>query len=190
MKLIEIRHPNTLNINGTVIDLETTGLGPEDEIVTAGFLNKDGIFILQRTHSNAVQFKEGILKLIKKFERPFYAFNKEFEEGFLGINFDGELQKQEMEPAFAALKSEELLEMYNRLSDPLDGEEVTRFWNLWTKTKEPALLVKIAQHNYCCLVKELMLMLKRVENVSLDNMPYFTPSNALKHICRGALYGV
>jgi hypothetical protein len=168
----------TPSLNGTIIDFETTHWDvKEGELLTAGFLSKDGVAILQRFELSEDMFKRRVIEEIQTKERPWFAFNKEFEEAFLPISIDKELQQYEREAAFGALCDEGLFSHYALLCDPLFNEEIHRFWNLWKSTKDVILLSKIIRHNYCCLAKEYYLKLKRIDKLDVTKINLL-PSSA------------
>jgi hypothetical protein len=165
-------------LKGTIIDFETTHWNVEKgELLTAGFLSKDGVVILQRFELPEDVFKIRVIEEIQTKERPWFAFNKEFEEAFLPISIDKELQQNEKEAAFGALCDEGLLNHYGLLCDPLFNEEIPRFWNLWKSTKDMIVLSKIIRHNYCCLAKEYYLKLKRIDKLDVTKINML-PSSA------------
>jgi hypothetical protein len=159
------------SLEGTIIDFETTHWDVEKgELVTAGFLSKNGIVILQRLELAEDEFKRRVIEEIQTKGRPWFAFNKEFEEAFLPISIDRELQQNEREAAFGALLNEGLLNYYDLLCDPLFNEEIHRFWNLWKLTKDMILISKIIRHNYCCLAKEYYIKLKRIDKLDVTKI--------------------
>jgi hypothetical protein len=165
-------------IEGTIIDFETTHWDVEKgELITAGFLSKDGIVILQRLELTENEFKKRASVEIQTKRRPWFAFNKEFEEKFLPITIDRELQQNNHEAAFGALVDEKLLDHYGLLCDPLFNEEIPRFWNAWKSTKDMVLISKIIRHNYCCLAKEHYLKQKRIDKLYVTQIDLF-PSSA------------
>jgi hypothetical protein len=165
-------------LEGTIIDFETTHWDvKKGELITAGFLSKEGIVVLQRLELTENEFKKRVIEEIQTKRRPWHAFNKEFEEKFLPIVTDKELQKNERESAFGALLDEGLLDHYGLLCDPLFNEEVCRFWDAWKKTKDMVFVSKIVRHNYCCLAKEYYLKLKRIDKFDVNEIKLF-PSSA------------
>jgi hypothetical protein len=171
---IEVGKP----IEGTIIDFETTHWDAnKGELITAGFLSKDGIVILQRLELAENEFKKEASMEIQRKRRPWFAFNKEFEEKFLPITIEGELQQYNREAAFGALVDEKLLDHYVLLSDPLFNEEIPRFWNAWKSTKEMVLISKIIRHNYCCLAKEYYIKQKRIDKLDVTRINLL-PSSA------------
>jgi hypothetical protein len=176
MKKIEVDIKPILE--GTVIDFETTHWdAKKGELITAGFLSKEGIVILQRLKLPEKEFKRRAVEEIQKKRRPWYAFNKEFEEKFLPIVTDKELQQNELESAFGALLEEGLLDNYSLLSDPLFNEEICRFWDAWKSTEDMLFVSKIIRHNYCCLAKEYYLKRKRVDKLDVSKIERL-PSSA------------
>jgi len=154
-----------LPLDGTIIDFETTHWDARSgELITSGFLTKEGFKILQRLNSNKDEFKTATIKEMESMPKPWYAFNKRFEEDFCGYDISCDLQEGR-ESAYGALKDSGLLDLYNLLCDPLFNYEVPTFWKLWEVTKEPLLLSKIVRHNYCCLAKEYYLKQLRIDKL-------------------------
>lgn len=177
-KLIRINIPLSIGIIGTIIDFETTHWDVrQGELITAGFLNNSGFVIYQRLQTKETEFKEILREKMKNIDRPFYAFNKEFEEGFLGFVVDNDLQKYERESAFGALLNEGLLEYYNSLCDPCFNDEIPTFWDAYALKNDPVFVSKIIRHNYCCLAKEYYLYLKREKEFALTEI-HQLPSSA------------
>lgn len=176
MKRIEVDIPSILE--GTIIDFETTHWDVEKgELITVGFLSKEEIVILQRLELTENEFKKMAIEEIQTKKRPWFAFNKEFEEKFLPITMDKELQQNEREAAFGALVDEGLLDHYGLLCDPLFNEEIPRFWNAWKSIKDMVFVSKIVRHNYCCLAKEYYLEQKRIDKLDVNQIKPF-PSSA------------
>jgi len=163
---------------GTIIDFETTHWDVEKgELISAGFLSNEGIVVLQRLELTENEFKKRVIEEIQTKRRPWYAFNKEFEEKFLPVVIDKELQQNERESAFGALVDEGLLDHYGLLCDPLFNEEVCRFWDAWKSTQDMVFVSKIIRHNYCCLAKEYYLKQKRIDKLDVNEIKPF-PSSA------------
>lgn len=161
---------NVAYLNGTIIDVETTHFdASKGELLTVGFLSKEGILVFQRFNSTEDGFKKAVIKEIGNLVRPLYAFNKKMEENFLPIEIDRDLQVQH-EAAFGALLSEGLLDHYNLLSDPCFNDEIPQFWDAWIATKNPLFLSKIVRHNCCCLTKEYYIKQKRVDEIQANKI--------------------
>ncbi|TET17276.1 MAG: hypothetical protein E3J75_03020, partial [Dehalococcoidia bacterium] len=108
-----IEHKEDINsdFEGTIIDIETTGEFDEHyrytndsreyqymQEVIFGFINKHSLNIFCAKGREAISdLRAETQKLIDSLERPFYAFNCNFESGVLfhelgkKIDFDGEL---------------------------------------------------------------------------------------------------
>jgi len=167
-----------LPLDGTIIDFETTHYDvTKGELITAGFLVKSGVLIFQRLELIESEFKEMVIKKMKSMPKPWYAFNKKFEESFIQLSLENELQKREYESAFGALLEEGLLEHYNSLCNPLFNDEIPKFWNAWQITNDKMFVSKIVRHNYCCLIKEYYLKQKRMDKLDVDKIKRF-PSSA------------
>ena len=178
MKKIKIEWNTPMK--GSIVDIESTHYDAmKGELITAGFLSKNGFTILQRVKSSEANFKVYVANEMEAFERPLYAFKKECEEGFCGNTIDCDLQIGQ-EATYIALKNEGLLEHYNSLCDPLFNEEIPEFWKTWKKTKNPLFLSKIMRHNYCCLAKEYYLKLKRVDGIEPSQIRRFISSAAIE----------
>lgn len=178
MKKIKIECDTPMK--GSIIDVESTHYdATKGELITAGFLSKNGFTILQRVKSSEADFKAYAINEMEAFGRPLYAFKKDCEEGFCGNTIDCDLQVGQ-EATYIALKNEGLLEHYNSLCDPLFNEEIPEYWNTWKSTKNPLFLSKIMRHNYCCLAKEYYLKLKRVDKVKPSEIKPFLSSAAIE----------
>ncbi|MGA3291359.1 MAG: hypothetical protein ABSD42_14095 [Candidatus Bathyarchaeia archaeon] len=165
------------------MDIESTHYdATKGELITAGFLSKNGFTILQRVQSSEAEFKAYMVNEMKELDRPFYAFNKSCEEGFCGSTIDRDLQIGQ-EATYIALRNEGLLDHYNLLCDPLFNEEIPEYWNTWIITKNPLFLSKIVRHNYCCLAKEYYLKLKRVDKIEPNKIKPFISSAAIEKKC-------
>ena len=174
MKKIQINFK--LNLDGTIIDFETTHWkATRGEMITAGFLSESGFTILQRLESTEDQFKETVIEEMNTKQKPWYAFNKKIEESFCGLELNCDLQENH-EATYVALRDNGLLENYNLLGDPLDGKEVPRFWDAWKSTKDLLFISKIIRHNYCCLVKEYYLKLIRIDKLDPNQISLLPPS--------------
>ena len=157
-------------IKGCVVDVETTGLTARiGELITCGILRDSGLSVIQRTEESNSEFTKYVNVTLAELERPLYAFNKAFEEGFCHVPISCNLQFYE-ESTYYALKRDGLLSLYNLLGDPLRGAEVPVFWSAYMSLHEPIFLSKIIRHNYCCLVKEYYLKLVRFDGVDVGQV--------------------
>jgi hypothetical protein len=69
---------------GVILDIETTGLDPEeDEIITFGYIRENSVIIFQRTERETSSFYQAIKEELKTIPQPIFAYYAEFEKGFL-----------------------------------------------------------------------------------------------------------
>ena len=166
-----VEHQENINsdFRGAIIDIETIGVFlnqyPDSrrykdiQLVIFGFINRHGLHIFCAKGIEAInELREGTKRIIDSLERPFYAFNNEFEKGVffyeLGkeVNFDGELQKEKFESKIDAVRD---LDIPN-YDDPFHsrGFPCIKAW------KEGEFDKAIA-HNRACLLKERDILIKR-----------------------------
>ena len=167
--IIERKEDTSSNFKGTIIDIETMGeflnQYPDSrrykniQLVIFGFINRDGLQIFCAKGREAIsELKEKTEDIIDSLERPFYAFNTEFEIGVLfyelgkEINFEGELQKEKYESKVNAVRD---LGIPN-YGDPFYDRGL---WcmNAWHNGEFDAAIA----HNRACLLKERDILLKR-----------------------------
>lgn len=153
---------------GTVIDIETVGSFcdqysdsrryKDHQMVIFGLINKLKIEILcAQGKASVAELVDKAQETLRHLERPFYAFNSEFERGVffynlgLKINFDGELQFGRESKANAC----RLLCVPN-YDDPFFDKGLYCI-DAWIKGKFDNAIA----HNRACLLKERDLLLKR-----------------------------
>ena len=166
--IIEHKENVSLNFEGTIIDIETIGeflnqysdsrRYKDIQLVIFGFINRKALHIFCAEGIEAIsELKEKTEDIIDSLERPFYAFNSEFERGVflyeLGqeIDFDGELQGTRESKARAVRD----LGIPN-YDDPFYDRGL---WcmNAWHNGEFDAAIA----HNRACLLKERDILLKR-----------------------------
>ena len=166
--IIEHKEDITSNFEGTIIDIETVGeflnQYPDSrrykyiEQVIFGFINKHALHIFCAKGKQAInELNERTEKMIDTLERPFYAFNCNFERGVWfhqfgkKIDFDAELQEGRESKANAR----------NYLGIPnYDDPFYDRgLWcmDAWLKGDFSAAIA----HNRACLLKERDILIKR-----------------------------
>lgn len=153
MTMIVVKGAVPVDFKGTIIDLETTGLSPRSNVViTVGILHGTCFKVFQASESGEIPMDFG--PYLRNLPRPRYAFNKGFEESFLGFELDEELQSKPFERKTEAL-------FVRLLHDPLDrrGELVPREWEAYLKTADRMHLQRIIDHNISDLLEELCLAL-------------------------------
>jgi len=166
-----IRHKEDIisNFDGTIIDIETIGeflnQYPDSrrfrdiQLVIFGFINRHALHILCAKGTESInELRERTEMIIDSLERPFYAFNSEFERGVffyeLGreIDFDGELNKEKYESKASAV---------GNLSIPNYDDPFYDNGYLCMKAWENGEPDKAIAHNRACLLKERDILIKR-----------------------------
>ena len=166
--IIEHEEDISSNFEGTVIDIETVGEFNNQyadsrrykyiQLVIFGFINRHGLHIFCAKGMEAIsELKEKAKEIFDGLERPFYAFNSEFERGVLfyelgrEIDFDGELQRG-TEPKKAVVRDLGI----SNYDDPFYDR------GLWCmKAWEAGEFDAAIAHNRACLLKERDILLKR-----------------------------
>ena len=165
-----------LSVNGTIVDVETTSIDPKDgEIVTVGFFSANKICIFQRIDPS----QEGMRKFFSVlynwahfYPRPFYAYNKSFEEKWLQTHFDHDLMGKWKSAAEKKIKNgrslkwprvSELISLphnYYGMQD-IDGKDVPRIWKEYCDNgdKNTEMLERIILHNLNDLIREACLLM-------------------------------
>jgi len=140
---------------GSLVDIETSGLPieREAEAITIGYVIGNKIHIIQRTGKDG---KQAFLDQLPSLPRPIYAFNKGFEERFLGIKIDGELQLRPFERKREAIRIEGLKDPFNGY-----GRYARDAWALHIRNDDLSYIEAVMQHNVCCLLSELCLLISR-----------------------------
>ena len=163
-------HKEAINSNfeGTIIDIESIGEFDERysdsrrykyiQPVIFGFINRHTLQILCAEGKGAInELKEKIWEIVDELERPFYAFNTDFERGVLfhslnkKVEFDGELQRGRDSKARTVRE----LGIPN-YDDPFfdNGRKCMIAW-------ENGEFAKAIMHNRACLLKERDILLMR-----------------------------
>jgi len=158
------------DFEGTVIDIETIGeldrSSKQDsrqyrkiQQVIFGYITNDRIHIYCAKGKDGIdQLAERIVKGLDTLNRPFYAFNCDFESGVwfhhLGvqIRFDGELNGSKYESKRDAIHS---LGIPN-YADPFNDQGL-----LCIKAWEGRRYKLAVAHNRACLIKEKDILIKR-----------------------------
>lgn len=165
-----IEHTEDINsdFEGTIIDIETIGdflnqyfdsrRYKNIQLVIFGFINRHALHILCAQGIKAIsELKEKTKGIIDSLERPFYAFNSEFERSVLfyalgkEIDFDRELQEARES------KAKVVRDLYiPNYEDPFYDKGL---WcmNAWHNGEFNAAIA----HNRACLLKERDILIKR-----------------------------
>jgi len=144
-----------VRLKGTVLDTETTGLPNENaEVITLGIVTENQLSIFQRTNEDRQPIEWP--RFLKDLQRPFYAFNKQFEERMLRITVDRELQLEKYEKKKEAIRIAGLTDPFNG-----DGVHAPRAWQLYLQSGDPIHLGHIMDHNEADLIQEVCLAIAR-----------------------------
>lgn len=71
---------------GTIIDIETTGTGADDEILTVGYVTNDTMSILQRKSRKKDPFYAEVKEAVQTLPTPIYAYNIKTSDGLICID--------------------------------------------------------------------------------------------------------
>jgi len=178
----------TPDFEGTIIDIETYGRFDKrfprsdarvyQNIKPTVFGAFDGnkiiqIYLLSR---NFDEMKNQIKELLKKLQRPYYAFNARFEMGVLScvfrepITLEYDLQHpqsgyyEKKEFVFQdLLKSNGHSEHKNLFQDPYngDGYKAIEDWIQFIQLGDERLINRVITHNRACLLKEWYILSHR-----------------------------
>ncbi|HEY82878.1 MAG TPA: hypothetical protein G4O01_06270 [Dehalococcoidia bacterium] len=171
-EIIRYKEDTASNFEGTIIDIETVGefnripqysndsrQYANIQQVIFGFINGKGLRVFCAKGTQAIDTLKALTaQLLDRLERPFYAFNTEFESGVLfhqlgrKVIFDGELQEYKYETKSEAVGS---LGIPN-YEDPFHDQGL-----LCMKAWENGEFEKAIFHNRACLLKERDILLKR-----------------------------
>ena len=160
---------------GSVIDIETTGLDPEsDEIVTLGFIEANKLQIIQRTSKDQTAFYKELKEVVTNLKAPFYAYNGSFENRFiqaqLGI-------KKEVVDVFAPWRKmaesqgQKWPKLDDLVSEPeiyldmprITGRDCPILWKNYLQTMDRELLTPIMEHNKSDILRTLFLLIQYPE---------------------------
>jgi len=153
--IVSIEIPFDLRDNA-IIDIETTGLDPsEHEIVSYGICLKNVYTVVARAWGSdrlMRRFAKTYTKLLHNLGFRLYAWYKEFEEEWLGIEFN-ELQIRRYEKKDRSL--------YWGIEIPAQGSDIPRLWREWQTQRNIVSLNKIIQRNMYDILIETASLLRR-----------------------------
>jgi len=167
--LIEHTEDISSDFEGTIIDIETIGdfrnryydsrRYMHIQLVIFGFIHRHSLHILCAKGIEAIsELNEKTQKLIELLQRPFYAFNCEFESSVLfhalgkEIDFYGELNEEKYEPKAYAVRELDI----SNYDDPFYDKGI-----LCMAAWENGEFDKAIAHNRACLLKERDILLQR-----------------------------
>lgn len=156
------------SFEGTIIDIETIGnfdrkfkdsrQYKQIQTVIFGCINKNKLCIYSVEEDNNEKLLNEINNILNNLEKPFYAFNSDFERGVLfhnlnkEIGFERELNKEKYEAKRTAVKELNI----PQYEDPFYGHGDLCVKNWLLGNKEECI-----KHNRSCLLKEKDILLKR-----------------------------
>ena len=145
--------------SGSIVDIETTGISPwSDRVVTVGLVHGNVCEVFQRTDES--DMLEALSGRLETLPRPIFAFNKGFEESFLGLVVDYELQLRPYESLTEAIH-------ISGICDPLgSGRQVPPEWRAYQIDRNKGHLERIVTHNRADLRHELCLAIVRISESS------------------------
>lgn len=134
-------------------------------MITVGVLHGSRYDVFQASTADEAPLK--LNPYILSLPRPRYAFNKGFEESFLGFGIDNELQARPYERKTEAI-------YIRSLQDPLGrrGELVPLEWQAYLKDGDKTHLHRIIGHNVSDLLEELCLALLMAGQSSKTEDPH------------------
>ena len=167
--IIEHQENISSNFEGTIVDIETIGEFDNRyndsreykyiQQIIFGFINGNSLHIFYvRERKEIAELNEKAAEIINSLERPFYAFNTDFERGVLfyelgrEIRFDGELNKERYESKADAVRN---LAIPN-YGDPFYDKGILCM-QAWKDGKFDSAIA----HNRACLLKERDILTKR-----------------------------
>jgi hypothetical protein len=203
-KIIEEYQAQFRDFEGAIIDLESDGAPFIDYLEGAyqyskhsatsfGILDEDSVEVIAKTcRGTQLQFVNEIEQALEKRDRPYFAFNTEFDMAILSkllereIIFDGDIMVERV-------KKEIQVRNFgiSNFDDPFNGNGgLAGFsWKRHLETKEIKHVQDIMAHNRACVLKEYSLLLhvgfRPIEKSSCNG--FFDGKNELFFGCRKKL---
>lgn len=170
--LKQYEEDNKSNFEGTIIDIETIGqfnkqystnndsrLYQYMKQVIFGYINSSNLNIICAEGEESIQeLNLKSIELLNTLEKPFYAFNSNFEQGVwfhqlgIRISIDGELNIERYESKRKAVMSLSI----PQYGDPYHDDGLKCMYAWLKKQYDNAIA-----HNRACLLKERDILLKR-----------------------------
>ena len=124
-------------LKGSLIDIETW----DDFITCYGVISGNELVqVIAESDEELDQFNSLVYQAVRKLERPLYAFNKSFEESFLGLEIDEEINTHRYEKKWKSIP------FIAGVPDPFKGEGY-RCIEAWRSRDKKRNLPKILTHN-------------------------------------------
>lgn len=165
---------------GVVVDIETTGLTANDEIITLGFVSGNTISIFQRKSLNAKPFYSKIKEVLLGISKPLYAYNSRFEEKFFKRELEVEIEVIDLMEPWRNIaekhkmkwpKLDELVtepEIYFNITR-ISSKHMPTLWRGYLSSGENTFLELIMKHNSSDLLRELYLLVQYPHLYSLED---------------------
>lgn len=170
--LKQYKENNKSNFEGTIIDIETIGQFNKGysnvndsrrfqhiRQIIFGYINSSHIYIICAEHEESIQeLNLKSIELLNALEKPFYAFNSNFEQGVwfhqlgIKISINGELNIERYESKRRAVMSLSI----PQYGDPYHDDGLKCMYAWLEKQYDNAIA-----HNRACLLKERDILLKR-----------------------------
>lgn len=156
---------------GSIIDLETTGLEPhKSEIITFGYIVKNILKVIQRREATEYRFLEKMKQELSNLPYPIYAFNAEFESKFLKHKLGQEISLIDIRAPLAERANKLGLDFpsLDKLASvpreyfgekPMYGRDAPKSWEIYLKTGQNSFLVPIVHHNIEDLLRALYILM-------------------------------
>jgi len=155
---------------GSVIDLETTGLDPlTDNIITLGIMKKNHLLIYQLLHEDSYsRFSSLCHHVVKEQPTPRYGYACAFEADFLRIKDDKWHDLTQYFTVdyddFNPFRRYSLIDVTHHPfpNEPIDidGSQIPHEWQQYQKTKKKIHLTNIIHHCICDLHRTQQLIHK------------------------------
>ncbi len=169
-----------LKLDGSIIDLETSSLYPDDgEILTFGYIYNSTLRSITRTRDYPYnRFVSLIREEIRRLPGPYFAYNKTFEQTWLDylglpvawydvmkpLKTNAELLRNKLDFKVKWSKLYEafplrFLKYFGLAEYNVDNEDIYELWEEHQRTGSLEPLLKITQHNVLDLLAELNALL-------------------------------
>jgi len=179
--MLEIIKRLPIKFTGTIFDVETTGFSPRaGELITVGYISGSEMHILQRSpFETEEEFREELGDL-SSLPRPFFAYNKKFEERWLGFEIDEDimenwrrLTKEWRQAGFKIrYKLEELVPTLTgvRFGVKVTSKDIIDAWKDALEASEKILQVKEGTDEWYDLFTHLLVNIRLIIIHNMDDL--------------------
>jgi len=176
-----VRHENSVSARmdllvgipkGTLIDIETTGLDPmKHEIITVGSISGTRLSVIQRKVKDKKPFYKEVKSALRRLPRPFYAYNSEFEEGFLKAQLGMRLKMKDLMKPWREMANHRAIKwpkLDELVSEPemyfdttrVSARDIPSLWDAYLSNRDEKLIELPLRHNRADLLRELYLLVQ------------------------------